>query len=88
MKKGRTEHERYEEAYQERPDVVKRREARNLARAHETKRLGHNPAGDVAHITPLSRRGKPEGSNIKIESVAKNRGWRKGRSGYSVPTDK
>jgi hypothetical protein len=66
---------------------VKHREERNLARAHETKRLGHKPAGDVAHITPLKGGGSSSPSNLRVETVARNRGWRGGQKGYKVPKD-
>ena len=74
--------------YENTPEQVKHREERNRARAMETKKLGHKPAGDVAHVTPESKGGHTAPSNIKVESVAKNRGWRGGRKGYDVPVDK
>lgn len=77
-----------EDVREDRPDEIKRREARNLARAHETKRLGRNPAGDVAHIKSLKGKGTNAPSNIRVETVKRNRGWRAGESGYKVPIDK
>jgi hypothetical protein len=74
--------------YEEQPAQVKHREERNKARAEETKRLGRKPAGDVAHIVPESKGGHTTAKNVRVESVAKNRGWRAGRRGYDVPVDK
>jgi hypothetical protein len=76
-----------EEHYEDSPAQVKHREERNLLRAHTAKRLGHNPAGDVAHIKPLDREGRNTLGNSRVESVAKNRSWRKGQRGYHVPDD-
>lgn len=77
-----------EDKYENRPDQVRNREARNRARAHETKKLGHSPTGDVAHRVPLSGKGSSGDSNVHVETVKANRGWRKGQSGYKVPTEK
>lgn len=74
--------------YQGKPEQIKHREERNKARAEETKRLGHKPAGDVAHIRPLAGGGSNSLSNARVESVAKNRSWRGGQKGYKVPVDK
>ena len=73
--------------YEETPTQVKHREERNRARREETKKLGHPPKGDVAHIKPMATGGKTAPGNIKVESVNKNRSWRAGRKGYSVPRD-
>jgi hypothetical protein len=73
--------------YQGRPEQIKHRSERNEARRAETKKLGHAPQGDVAHITPLAGGGKNTLRNEKVESAAKNRSWRKGQRGYRVPTD-
>lgn len=73
--------------FQGKPEQIKHRAERNQARREETKLLGHPPKGDVAHITPLDRGGTDSMSNLKVESAAKNRSWRAGRRGYSVPND-
>lgn len=77
-----------DERYEDTPEQVKHREARNVARAHETKRIGHSPSGDVAHKVPLSGGGANTRSNERVETVKKNRGWRKGESNYRVPKEK
>ena len=76
-----------EDFYENTPEQVKHREERNLLRAHTAKRLGHAPAGDVAHIKPLDGGGANSLGNSRVESVAKNRSWRKGQKGYHVPKD-
>jgi hypothetical protein len=74
--------------YQGRPEQIKHRAERNEARRAETKKLGHAPVGDVAHIKPLAGGGRNQLSNERVESSAKNRSWRKGQVGYKVPIDK
>ena len=79
--------DRYAE-YQGRPEQIKHRAERNEARRAETKKLGHAPTGDVAHVQPLVRGGANTLKNEKVESAAKNRSWRAGQKGYKVPLDK
>lgn len=74
--------------YEEQPAQVKHREERNRARAALAKTRSKPLSGDVGHKKPLAGGGSNAPSNVHVESVAKNRGWRKGRHGYSVPTEK
>lgn len=74
--------------YQGRPEQIKHRAERNQARRDETKKLGHAPKGDVAHIKPLAGGGANTNRNERVEAVAKNRSWRAGQKGYKVPVDK
>lgn len=76
-----------EDLYEDSPSQIRHREARNLLRAQTTRKLGHKPAGDVAHINPLDSGGINSLGNSRVESVAKNRSWRKGQKGYHVPKD-
>jgi hypothetical protein len=76
-----------EERYEDTPTQIKHREERNQLRTQETRKLGHNPAGDVAHINPLAGGGKNSLTNARVESINKNRSWRKGQRGYKVPRD-
>jgi len=73
--------------YQGKPEQIKHRAERNELRREETKKLGHPPTGDVAHIAPLERGGKNTLQNAKVESIKKNRSWRAGQKGYKVPRD-
>lgn len=77
-----------EAQYENSPVQIKHREERNQLRAQETKRLGHKPTGDVAHIKPLAGGGVNSAGNSRVESVSKNRSWRKGQQGYHVPVDR
>ena len=67
---------------------IRHREERNLLRAHMAAKLGHAPAGDVAHIVPLAGGGTNSLGNSRVESVHKNRSWRAGQKKYHVPLDK
>jgi putative SOS response-associated peptidase YedK len=77
-----------EARYEDTPAQIKHREERNQLRAEEAKKLGRAPVGDVAHIRPLESGGVNTLSNARVESVAKNRSWRKGQKKYTVPVDK
>ena len=77
-----------DERYEDSPKQVKYREERNVARHHAQKASGKKLSGDVAHRVPLSGGGSNRDSNIHVETVKKNRGWRKGESGYKVPKEK
>lgn len=75
----------YDKAYNARPEQVKKRSQRNQARAKYEKEHGDLPSTvDVNHRTPLKRGGSNASSNLEATSQTKNRGWRKGKSGYSI----
>jgi len=76
------------DSYQGKPEQIKHRAERNQARRDETKKLGHAPVGDVAHIRALDSGGANTNNNIKVETVKANRDWRKGQKGYKVPLDR
>ena len=73
--------------YEDTPTQVKHREERNAARRHEIKKLGKAAVEghDVGHKKALSNGGGNSPSNTELQSVTSNRGWRRGRHGYSVP---
>lgn len=78
----------YQKEYNARPDVMARRVKANAAR-REAMRDGLVKKGDgkdVAHKKPLTGGGTNHESNVTIQDASENRGWRKGRSGYKVPT--
>ncbi len=77
-----------EDKYENTPEQVKHREQRNLLHAQTERKLGHKIHGDVAHIKPLDGGGSNSLGNSRVESVAKNRSWRRGQKGYHVPVDK
>lgn len=86
MNKGGPKKAAYDKAYNARPDQVKKREMRNQARAKYEKQHGDLPATvDVDHKKPLDRgtQGANNASNLHAVTQKKNRGWRKGKSGYN-----
>lgn len=74
----------YMTKYENSPEEIKKREARNLARQHALK-SGKAKKGDgtqVDHIKPLGAGGSTSDSNTRVISRKRNEGWRKGESGY------
>lgn len=71
-------------AYENRPEQVKNRMARNRARAAMEKKLGHKlPSNvDVDHKKRLAKGGSNAPSNTRVVSESKNTAWRKGKKGY------
>jgi hypothetical protein len=69
----------YYEKYHASPKAKKERAMRNAARAEfEKKGLVHKGDGkDIDHKKPLSRGGSNADSNLRVQSVAKNRGYRR-----------
>ena len=72
-------------AYQGKPEQIKHRAERNAARREmEKKGLAHKGDGkDVGHKKSLRDGGSNKPSNTKMQSVASNRGWRRGKSSYN-----
>ena len=73
-------------AYENSPEQVKNREARNQARAAVEKRVGHKlPANvDVDHKKPMKLGGTNTPSNLRAIPESRNEGWRAGQKGYKV----
>lgn len=80
----------YQKLYNQRPDQkalgVERRRERRHAIAEGKVAIGDGR--DMAHIRPADGGGRTAPANLKVESASKNRGWRKGQSGYKVGVDK
>lgn len=75
----------YQAAYNAQPEQVAKRVKNNQARAEMIKK-GKAKVGDgkdVAHKTSLENGGGNSKDNLSVQSRAKNRGWRKGQSGYN-----
>jgi 5-methylcytosine-specific restriction endonuclease McrA len=72
--------------YENSPEQVKNREARNRARALVEKKLGHKlpPNVDVDHKVPIKNGGTDTSSNLRAISEHRNTAWRKGQKGYKV----
>jgi hypothetical protein len=75
-------------AYEDQPKQVKHREERNVARHRLEKASGKALSGDVGHIRSLKQGGSNAPGNVHVETVKKNRGWRKGESSLKVPTER
>ena len=72
-------------AYDQKPDVKKKRAARNKARAMlEREGKVHKGDGkDVDHKTPLSKGGKTTRSNLRVKNAGDNRSYPR-RSDHSI----
>lgn len=68
--------------YHAKPEQIKKRAMRNQARRElmEDGRVHKGDGKDVDHKRPLRSGGSNAKSNLRVESVHKNRGWRKGKS--------
>jgi hypothetical protein len=74
----------YDKKYESSPQQVKNREARNTARRELEKKGAVKKGQDVDHKVPLASGGSNKPSNWDVKSEKANRGWRRGKSGYSV----
>ena len=86
MNKGGPAKARYDKMYNARPDQVAKRVKRNAARREMMAdgKVSKGDGKDVDHKKPLKNGGTNAKSNLKVTSQTANRGWRKGKSGYSV----
>lgn len=80
----------YQAEYNAKPENVKKRVLNNAARREAVaKGAVHKGDGkDIAHKTALDNGGGNSKGNTEVQSQTKNRGWRKGQSGYKVPNVK
>ena len=64
-------------AYEDTPEQVKNRVARNKARAQLMKegKVSKGDGKDVDHIKPLSKGGSSSKSNLKVKSASSNRSF-------------
>lgn len=80
----------YQKEYNKRPDQkeagVERRRSRRQAIREGDVAIGDGK--DLSHKKPISEGGSSSKGNLKVQSAAKNRDWRKGKSGYKVGADK
>ena len=74
----------YMAEYQKKSENVEKRVDRNRARRHAIAegRARVGDGKDVDHKTPLGRGGSDHDSNTRVIDRGRNRGWRKGQSGY------
>lgn len=80
----------YQDAYNNRPDQVKKQSARRAAQraAIKSGKASIGDGKDVAHKVALDNGGGNTPGNTELQPASKNRAWRKGRKGYSVPNVK
>jgi hypothetical protein len=85
MNKGGATKAAYDKAYNARPEEVAKRVKRNQARATMEKagKVTKGDGKDVDHKKPLKKGGSNGASNLAVKSETANRGWRKGKSGYT-----
>lgn len=71
--------------YHSKPAQKKRRAARNKARRimQREGRVKKGDGKDVGHKKSLKSGGTSARRNLTVQSRKSNRGWRKGKSGYS-----
>ena len=70
--------------YNSQPEQIKKRAQRNAARA-EAEKAGKVKKGDgkdLDHKNPIRNGGSNAPSNLRVTTPAKNRAWRKGKTGY------
>lgn len=74
----------YMAEYQQKPENVDKRVARNRARRHAIAdgKAAVGDGKDVDHKTPLRKGGSTADSNTRVVDKSANRGWRKGKTGY------
>jgi 5-methylcytosine-specific restriction endonuclease McrA len=83
MKNGRRDYKRENEKYNSRPDVVKKRVARNAARRQLMKEgVVHKGDGlQVDHKKPLSKGGKNNRGNLRAVPASKNTSFARNKDG-------
>ena len=77
MTNGKRDYKKENEKYNSKPSEIKKREARNQARAEMMKagKVHKGDGKDVDHIKPLSKGGANKVSNLRAVSVHKNRSF-------------
>ena len=63
--------------YQGTPEQIKNRAMRNAAHREMEKRLVKDIKGDVDHKTPISKGGKNNPSNLRVQSPSENRQFKR-----------
>lgn len=76
----KADYKHHYETYQSRPDVMKKRALANKARTMMEEKHGKAAlkGKDVDHVRPQRSGGATTMSNLRISSVKKNRGWKRG----------
>ena len=76
MRKTKADYAKHYADYQGKPEQIKKRALRNKARAIMTKKLGKAAVKgkDVDHLKPLRKGGSNGVGNLRLRSIAANRG--------------
>ena len=71
--------------YHSKPEQVANRSKRNQARRALEKdgRVTKGDGKDVNHKNPIAKGGGNGKSNLEVTTKKQNRGWRRGKSGYT-----
>lgn len=73
----------YDKEYNAKPEQVKKRMMRNAARREYEAKHGDLPATvDIDHKKRLAKGGDNSSDNLRPTTQKKNRGWRRGKTGY------
>jgi hypothetical protein len=86
MNKGGAKKAAYDKAYNAKPEQVKNRMERNQARAQMMRegKVAKGDNKDVNHKRMLDAGGSNSRANLEVTTKTANRGWRKGKHGYST----
>lgn len=63
--------------YHSKPEQIKNRAARNAAHSAMEEKVGHDIKQDVDHKKPISKGGKNNLSNLRIQSKHENRSYKR-----------
>lgn len=69
------------DTYHGKPDQIKNRAQRNSARSEKAKTTDVS-GKEVHHKNAIRHGGSNASSNLSVTSASKNKGWRKGKTGY------
>lgn len=83
MKNGKRDYKRENELYNSKPEQIKRRSARTVARrqANEAGITHKGDGKDLDHKIPLSKGGSTAKSNLRVTSAASNRSFSRNKDG-------
>lgn len=83
MKNGRRDYKRENELYNSRPEQIKNRSKRTVARrkANEDGRTSKGDGKDIDHRVPLSKGGSNAKSNQRVVSMGTNRSFSRNSDG-------
>ena len=83
MKQGKRDYKREYKEYHSRPEQIKNRSARTVARrqANESGVTSKGDGKDLDHRVPLSKGGSTSKSNLRVTSAGSNRSFSRNKDG-------